>query len=157
MEIKQTSVIEENFFYESSKMMKIQTKADELSFDLGETLESVFEKVFSFSVDDKNRIRLSSGMVAYDEKSEEDLNYVPNLKYGPEGYSIINQDFTLSLPNPSTHGMEKYIEVRSICLSEIQKRMKKALIEANALVDDFIKNENEENLDTKASQKFRPR
>lgn len=53
--------------------------------------------------------------------------------------------------------MEKYIEVRSICLSEIQKRMKKALIEANALVDDFIKNENEENLDTKASQKFRPR
>ena len=56
---------------------------------------------------------------------------------------------TLSLPNPSTHGMEKYSDVRSVFLSEIQKRMKKALIEANALVDKFIKNENEKNLDTK--------
>lgn len=158
MKFSLSQTIEESFFYDSVELVAIQKKAEWVSFNIDDDLENVFEKIFKFSIDEKNRIRLSSGIIAFNEKSENDLNFVPSFSYGPESYSLSEQNFILRLPNPVTQGMEKYNNIRETCLKEIQKRMTNALVEADNLVDEFIKSENEDGVNIESPTKsFRPR
>lgn len=134
MHFDETITIEESFFYQSLEMEQISQKINSLPINLDDELSDIFQETFNFSIDDQKRIRLSSGMVAFNDQTDNDLNYVPRISYGPTENSFTHQSFILTLPNPTTQGFTKFQEIRSICLEEIKKRMDMAFIKANELI-----------------------
>lgn len=152
MQFDETITIEESFFYQSIEMEKILKEINSLPINLNDEISDIFHEVFNFSIDDNKRIRLSTGMIAFDENSDNNMSYVPRISYGPTDSSFSHQNFILTLPNPTTQGISKFQETRSLCLEEIKKRMDRAFVKANELIQ-----QETEDLAPATTKKHKPR
>lgn len=151
MQFDEAITIEESFFYQSIEMEKLLKEINSFPINLDDEINDIFNEVFNFSIDDNKRIRLSTGMLAFDQQSDNNMNYVPRISYGPTDCSFSHQSFILTLPNPTTQGISKFQEIRSLCLAEIKNRMENALVKSKELL------QNEQEHLTPSSKKNKPR
>jgi hypothetical protein len=87
-----------------------------------EDFDVVYEKLTSFCVDCKGRIRLGKGIVGTDN---EDLNFVPPQRYDitPAPWNSHQQYIEIELPNPSAD-RQAYEIIRAAFITELKRRAK---------------------------------
>ncbi|MFP3637557.1 hypothetical protein [Paraburkholderia sp. SIMBA_054] len=87
-------------------------------------VENWDEGTFSFCVDDQARVRTGTGIVAYDDASDADMNYVPRNAYEVTTSPANSHSayLEITLPNPAVDPV-RYTRIREAMLDEISRRM----------------------------------
>lgn len=114
----------------------IETVFSNLDSDLEYSLTSnddSFGEIIDFCIDSKGQVRKTLGMVAYDEVSEIDPNYVPQNRYQIESapWNSHSLYFEIELPNPAAD-LDYYLKIRSAMMAEFTSRFNRAKKNAQA-------------------------
>jgi hypothetical protein len=86
--------------------------------------DSVMDDIGNFCIDSKGNVRISRGIVAYDDKSEQDIKYVPRNNYGINisPWNSHSLYFEIQLPNPA-EDFAFYTLIRNAMLTELKSRI----------------------------------
>lgn len=99
------------------------------------TNDEAVNSIIDFCIDSKGKVRKAVGIIAYDNESEENPDYVPrksfSLKSSPwNSHSLY---FELELPNPA-EDFEYYQKIRNAMLAEMTIRLNRQKKNAKARI-----------------------
>lgn len=89
-----------------------------------DSIERLINHVIDFNVDSRGGIRKGQGLVAYDDETEFNPEWVPRIRWGlnPNPWNAHSNYLEIELPNPADD-MPLYTLVRTAMLAEIEKRL----------------------------------